>query len=208
MNRRQFVGWATLLPIVAQLSPFRGAYGAGRGVASVHDHPTAVPRTPAAGEIATATEAIPAAIIAMKGTPRGEKVWFEPQGIWVPVGGLIRFVNLDPANVHTATAFHPDLYGRPRRIPEGVDPWHSELLLPQQHYDLVLTVPGVYDYYCVPHAAHGMTGRIVVGSREDVQWKEEDYHHSTQVTGMPGTFPEVKDLLAQRDSNASKRGPR
>ena len=28
---------------------------------------------------------------------------------------------------------------------------------------VTLTVPGVYDYYCMPHEAAGMVGRIIVG---------------------------------------------
>ena len=31
------------------------------------------------------------------------------------------------------------------------------------HFDVTLTAPGVYDYFCTPHEAAGMVGRIVVG---------------------------------------------
>ena len=70
------------------------------------------------------------------------------------------------------------------------------MLLPGEHYDVVLTVPGVYDYYCIPHVAHGMVGRIVVGTPKDAKWKEEDYYRSTRAAQTPGTFPEVETLLA------------
>jgi hypothetical protein len=31
------------------------------------------------------------------------------------------------------------------------------------YFDVTFTVEGVYDYYCLPHEAAGMVGRIVVG---------------------------------------------
>jgi len=145
-----------------------------------------------------------AAIITMRGTPRGERVWFDPVGLWVDTGLAIRFRNEDAANVHSATAFHPDLYGKSRRIPQGMAAWDSGLLLPGEEFELVAQVPGVYDYYCLPHAAHGMVGRIVVGSPEDAGWKAEDYHRSTQAAGMPGVFPEVTAILAQRSHTSAQ----
>lgn len=112
-----------------------------------------------------------AVTIAMKGTPRGENAWFEPNGIAVPVGTWIHFVNDDAGNSHTATTYHPDLYGRARRIPEAAEPWDSGFLLPGESFDIVLSAPGVYDYYCIPHEMHGMVGRIVVGTPEDADWE-------------------------------------
>ena len=32
-----------------------------------------------------------------------------------------------------------------------------------RHFEVTLTVEGVYDYFCLPHEAAGMVGRIVVG---------------------------------------------
>jgi hypothetical protein len=34
---------------------------------------------------------------------------------------------------------------------------------PGDAFEMTLTVPGVYDYYCLPHEQAGMVGRIVVG---------------------------------------------
>lgn len=109
--------------------------------------------------------------ISMKGTPRGENTWFEPNGLAVAVGTRVRFVNDDPGNSHTATSYHPDLYGRARRIPEAATPWDSGFLLPGQSFEVVLSAPGVYDYYCIPHELHGMAGRIVVGTEDDPGWE-------------------------------------
>ena len=111
--------------------------------------------------------------IAMKGTPRGEDAWFEPNGIAVAVGTRVRFVNEDAGNSHTATTYHPDLFGRARRIPAAATPWDSGFLLPGASFEVVLSAPGVYDYYCIPHEQHGMVGRIVVGAPGDSGWEDE-----------------------------------
>ncbi len=51
---------------------------------------------------------------------------------------------------------------------------------------MTLTVPGVYDYFCIPHEMAGMLGRIVVaspGTRPPVAAK-----------GMEDMFPPVEEI--------------
>ncbi|MEP1582407.1 MAG: plastocyanin/azurin family copper-binding protein, partial [Marinobacter sp.] len=103
-------------------------------------------------------------VIKMQGTPRGERVWFDPKGVAVNPGATITFVNRDPGNSHTVTAYHPEYFDRVRRMPKAAKPFDSGYLLPNQKFSLTLTVPGVYDYYCVPHEMAAMVGRIVVGT--------------------------------------------
>ncbi|HRO16232.1 MAG TPA: plastocyanin/azurin family copper-binding protein, partial [Paracoccus sp. (in: a-proteobacteria)] len=103
------------------------------------------------------------AVIEMKGTARGEHVWFTPMGLAVLPGTTIRFINRDPGNSHTATAYHPDILDRQQRIPAAAVPWDSDFLLPDQQFEVLLDAPGVYDFYCQPHELAGMVGRIVVG---------------------------------------------
>ncbi|PWG61375.1 plastocyanin/azurin family copper-binding protein [Spiribacter halobius] len=110
-------------------------------------------------------------LIEMRGTPRGERVWFSPLGVAVAPGTTVRFANRDRVNSHTVTAYHPDVLGRPRRIPVGAEHWHSGFLLPQEVFEVTLTRPGVYDYYCLPHERAGMVGRIVVGGPGDHGWQ-------------------------------------
>lgn len=102
--------------------------------------------------------------IVMQGTPDGSHVWFDPVGILVQPGQTIRWTNRDPGNSHTVTSYDPSLFERPRRIPEGATPWNSDYLLPDESFSLTLGVPGVYDYFCVPHEHAGMVGRIIVGT--------------------------------------------
>ena len=47
---------------------------------------------------------------------------------------------------------------------------------------MTLTVPGVYDYYCMPHEAAGMVGRIIVGKPLGPGTEPFDYWE-----GKPGT---------------------
>lgn len=105
-----------------------------------------------------------AAEIAMNGTQDGSRVWFEPVGLHVPAGTLIRWANRDAGNSHSSTAYHPQNDGHPLRIPSTAKPWNSDLLLPGQHFEVKLMVEGVYDYFCQPHEMAGMAGRIIVGT--------------------------------------------
>jgi plastocyanin len=101
--------------------------------------------------------------IRMVGNADGSQVWFDPVGLRIEPGQTIRWINLDPGNSHTATAYHPKNFERPLRIPEGADPWDSDYLLPNESFTVTLTLEGVYDFFCVPHEHAGMVGRIIAG---------------------------------------------
>jgi plastocyanin len=99
--------------------------------------------------------------IRMASGARGAHVTFDPIGLLVERGTTIRWV-LD-SGVHTATAYHP-ANDRPLRIPGGAEPWDSGYLLePGVSFEVTLDVEGLYDFFCVPHEAAGMVGRIIVG---------------------------------------------
>jgi pseudoazurin len=51
-------------------------------------------------------------------------------------------------------------------IPEGAEPWRSEL---GQNLQLALEVEGVYAYVCEPHLGFGMVGLIVVGEPTNLE---------------------------------------
>lgn len=102
--------------------------------------------------------------IKMSGRPDGSKVWFDPYGVAIRPGQTVRWTNTDKSNSHSATAYAPDDYDHPRRIPDGAKPFDSGLLLPGETFEVTLTVPGVYDYFCIPHELAGMVGRIVVAA--------------------------------------------
>ena len=100
--------------------------------------------------------------ILMKSDPTGAWVVFDPIGLLVRPGQRIRWTNTGD-NVHTTTAYHPSNDRHPLRIPAAAAPWDSGYLLNSgDSYEVDLTVEGIYDYYCKPHEAAGMVGRIIV----------------------------------------------
>lgn len=151
--------------------------------------------------------------IRMMSDTLGTKVWFDPIGIRIEPGQTLRFIV--HANVHTTTAYHPrnDLHSL--RIPEGAEPWDSGFLVnPGSHFEVTLTVSGVYDYFCAPHEAAGMVGRIVVGQPAGPGGLPFDYFK-----GRPGTggwkpvpraaqeaFPSVNDIMRRRVIKNSGEG--
>lgn len=136
-------------------------------------------------------------VIEMRGTARGEQVWFTPRGLAVPIGTVLHFVNSDRGNSHTTTAYHPDIYDRARRIPALATPWDSDFLLPDESFEVTLTVPGVYDYYCIPHEMAGMVGRIVVGQPGDAGWEGPSADTDDISPEALAALPSVDDILAQ-----------
>jgi plastocyanin len=92
----------------------------------------------------------------------GAHVGFDPIGLYVEPGQVVRWINV--ANVHTVTAYHPVNDNHSLRIPENAQPWDSGYLIePGASFEHRFEIPGVYDYYCAPHEAAGMVGRLVVG---------------------------------------------
>ena len=107
--------------------------------------------------------AAPAVVeVRMRSDPEGAHVWFDPIGLKVTPGTMVRWVV--EANAHTTTAYHPDNDNHPLRIPERAKPWDSGYLIePGQSFEVTLDQEGVYDYFCAPHEMAGMVGRIIVG---------------------------------------------
>lgn len=141
----------------------------------------------------------------MRSDPLGGKVWFDPVGVFAEPGTTIRWVVKE--NVHTTTAYHPKNGRHSLRIPEGAAPWDSGFLVhPGDHFAVTLTVPGVYDFFCMPHEAAGMVGRIIVGNATGPGAESFDYF-----TGKPeardwlpvpaaarAVFPPLDRILQQR----------
>ncbi len=154
----------------------------------------------------------PLAVIEMRSDTMGSRVWFDPLGLFVEPGTTVRWIVRE--NVHTATAYHPRNDKHSLRIPPGAIPWDSGYLVnPGDHFDVTLTVPGIYDYYCIPHEAVGMVGRIVVGKAAGPGGEPFDYW-----VGKPGTegwrsvpeaaqdnFPDVARILREHQVHAAPR---
>jgi hypothetical protein len=122
-------------------------------------------------------------------------------------GQTVRWITESPGNPHTTTAYHPRNAKHSLRIPEKAQPWDSGFLLKEgDHFEVTLTVEGVYDYFCLPHEAAGMVGRIVVGRPSGPGTLPFDYF-----TGRPASrdwlsvpdaarhaFPPIETIVRQR----------
>jgi plastocyanin len=145
--------------------------------------------------------------VKMRSDARGERVWFDPVGLLVQPGATVRWVMDSPGNPHTTTAYHPKNAKHSLRIPEHATPWDSGFLVtPGQHFDVTFREPGVYDYFCLPHEAAGMVGRLIVGKPGGPGAQPFDYFvgraDAADWTPVPAaaraTFPSVAAIMAQR----------
>jgi plastocyanin len=145
--------------------------------------------------------------IRMRSDARGEHVGFDPIGVLIQPGQTVRWITESPGNPHTTTAYHPRNGKHSLRIPEQAAPWDSGFLLKEgDHFEVTLTLEGVYDYFCLPHEAAGMVGRIVVGRPSGPGSRPFDYF-----VGQPGAadwlpvpeaarhgFPALEAIMRQR----------
>lgn len=142
-----------------------------------------------------AARAEDAAEISMSGRRDGSRVWFDPIGIRIQPGQTIRWTNRDQGNAHTATAYHPENFDHSRRIPQRAEPWDSGYLLPNETFSVRLTIPGVYDYYCIPHEQAGMVGRIVIGEPQTHGWMEQVKADEGIPDAALDAFPSVEEIM-------------
>jgi plastocyanin len=140
----------------------------------------------------------------------GSRVWFDPIGLLIEPGQTVRWVN--KSNVHTSTAYHPENDNHPLRIPEAAKPWDSGYLVePGDQFEVTLTVAGVYDYFCIPHEAAGMVGRIVVGQPDGPgALPFDDFESDPTARGWravpkaaQAAFPPVAAIIEQRAVRAA-----
>ena len=91
---------------------------------------------------------------------------FDPAEIMIPPGTTVTWQNASQMP-HTATGdpeqnpvgeANPDYVS----LPEGAEPWGSELLQPGESFSHRFDTPGEYRYICIPHVLSGMRGKIIV----------------------------------------------
>jgi plastocyanin len=110
----------------------------------------------------------------------GSQHHYDPHMVWVEPGATVTW-ELESGQ-HNAVAYHPD-NDKPLRIPEGGEPWETELLSEQgATASHTFEAEGVYDYYCAPHEGLGMVGTVVVG--------EPDAHGQPALAEPQTSLPE------------------
>lgn len=114
--------------------------------------------------VAFAQEGGDGQVVEIRMVQEGSEFFFDPIGVQVEPGTTIRFIN--ESGQHTTTAYCEG-NSKPQGIPEGGECWDSGILVEQgATFEVTLTEEGVYDYFCLPHEALGMAGRIIVGSAD------------------------------------------
>jgi plastocyanin len=154
-----------------------------------------------AGIIGRSRAASPAPVIEirMKSNPMGGRVGFDPIGVLLQQGQRVRWIC--DANVHTTTAYSPENNNHPLRIPENAKPWASDFLLPGETFEATLTFEGVYDYFCAPHEAAGMVGRLIVGRPTGPgalpfdYFEAEGQHRNRVPLAARKAFPSIEDIM-------------
>jgi len=133
--------------------------------------------------------------VRMRGDASGAHVGFDPAGLRLRPGDTVRWLNVDPGNAHTATAYHPASSDRPRRIPEAATPWDSDYLLVEEGFAVTLTAQGIYDYFCVPHEHAGMVGRLIVGDPGADPWIDDPAAAGGLPEAALAGFPSVAAIM-------------
>ncbi len=87
---------------------------------------------------------------------------FVPSMVQVRPGDTVEFVNQSGA-IHTVTA-DPSLVQNPLNVllPLGAAPFNSGPLLHGKKFLHTFSVPGLYQYVCLPHETMGMQGQVDV----------------------------------------------
>jgi plastocyanin len=94
---------------------------------------------------------------------------FEPEVLTISLNDTVIFVN-ESGDAHTVTAYEDGLPDGASYFASGGFVSEDEArddvaggLLPSgESFEVTFEDPGSYRYFCVPHEASGMTGRIVV----------------------------------------------
>lgn len=87
---------------------------------------------------------------------------FRPARLTVKRGTRVTWKNVGGV-AHTITTVRAKAANKAdARVPAGARTWDSGFVGGGASYSRVLTAPGVYRYFCIPHQGAKMIGRIVV----------------------------------------------
>ncbi len=160
LNRRTVLRALAIAPIVLV------ADAAGRA-ALADGTPAASPVPCAATPLASPGPAVDVQMIYdPSAAESAEQLRFEPAQVTIKAGQTITWKN-ESQMPHTATgdpAQNPVATSHPEyvQLPDGAEPWGSEMLQPGDSYSHTFSTPGEYRYICIPHVLSGMRGTITV----------------------------------------------
>lgn len=205
-NRRRFLGAAALTGAVATVGAFEGRSQEETQTDEIHP----VYGFPAAsGDVSPPVEPDHEVTLDIRPVDGRElpEFPFDPVGLAVEAGDVVRFTNA--LGAHTVTAYHPELE-RTQRVPDGVNPYSSPLIATGAYWLYRFDQPGVYDMYCIPHEEFGMVMRVVVeGTAETETGTPEGTATATETaTGTgTGTEPEAGTETAEATGTETTPAP-
>jgi plastocyanin len=106
----------------------------------------------------SAFSAQPAVVVKMSDKPPK----FLPDTVTIKSGETVEWVNT-AKTLHSVDA-DKDMVQRPQDVvlPKGAKPFDSGFMQPGATFDYTFTVPGTYQYTCVPHEKDHMNGTVIV----------------------------------------------
>lgn len=135
----------------------------------------------------------------------GTQVYFDPVGLHIQPGDTVRWIQVN--GYHSVAAYNPANGNHELRIPDQAQSWDSGILLAEypaggSTFEHTFTVSGVYDYFCEPHEAAGMVGRIIVGASGDGPGTRAfgyapDRHWKSVPEAAQKAFPAIGLILEQ-----------
>ena len=97
------------------------------------------------------------------------RMYFKPKLLNIAPGDTVTWIN-------EADEFH-NMLTYPDGYPKGAKAFASDDLAKKgQKWSHVFTVPGTYEYHCLPHLPMGMHGMIIAGKPS----KENEFHKPTK----------------------------
>ena len=89
---------------------------------------------------------------------KGGKFFFEPATVTVKPGTTVKWINDDPSKqMHTVTS-GVVAGGAPKPDKQ----FDSKFMMAGKTFEHVFDKAGAFDYYCLPHAAMKMVGKVIV----------------------------------------------
>ncbi|WP_135826264.1 plastocyanin/azurin family copper-binding protein [Halorussus ruber] len=104
----------------------------------------------------------------------GSEYIFDPIGLFVENGTTVEWVI--ESGSHSSTAYvEGNSSASVTRIPDEAESWDSGILSEEgASFSYTFDVNGTYDYFCTPHKALGMIGRVVCGEPGGVEGDPPD----------------------------------
>lgn len=150
--------------------------------------------TVVAQDDAAQDEAADGEVVEVEMITDGQDFYFDPVGLRIEPGTTVRWVLVN--DMHNTVSYSAD-NDKPQRIPEEAEGWASPIFTEEgATFEHTFEVEGVYDYFCTPHEALGMVGRIVVGDPEAFPAQDEA---ELSFPGAAEALPAVDAIMADED---------